>query len=99
MKDIKGLAAIVTGGASGLGAATSEMLAAAGAKVTLFAEGKPHTAFLRSGSSYLSAHDNRLLFGLGKTATVERLIIRWPNGTEQTISSPETDRYISIKEP
>ena len=36
MKDINGLAAIVTGGASGLGAATAEMLAAAGAKVTLF---------------------------------------------------------------
>lgn len=34
--DINGLAAIVTGGASGLGAATAEMLAARGAKVTLF---------------------------------------------------------------
>ena len=36
MKDINGLAAIVTGGASGLGAATAEMLAEAGAKVTIF---------------------------------------------------------------
>lgn len=36
MKDLNGLAAIVTGGASGLGAATAEMLAAAGAKVTIF---------------------------------------------------------------
>ncbi|MCC6942226.1 SDR family NAD(P)-dependent oxidoreductase [Novosphingobium sp.] len=34
--DINGLAAIVTGGASGLGAATAEMLAARGAKVTIF---------------------------------------------------------------
>jgi len=34
--DIQGLAAIVTGGASGLGGATAEMLAGAGAKVTLF---------------------------------------------------------------
>lgn len=34
--DIQGLAAIVTGGASGLGAATAELLAARGAKVTLF---------------------------------------------------------------
>ncbi|RLT98726.1 3-hydroxyacyl-CoA dehydrogenase [Ketobacter sp.] len=36
MKDINGLAAIVTGGASGLGAATAEMLAQCGAKVTIF---------------------------------------------------------------
>ncbi len=34
--DIKGQAAIVTGGASGLGGATVDMLAAAGAKVTIF---------------------------------------------------------------
>lgn len=34
--DMNGIAAIVTGGASGLGAATAEMLASHGAKVTLF---------------------------------------------------------------
>lgn len=34
--DINGLSAVVTGGASGLGAATAEMLAAAGAKVAVF---------------------------------------------------------------
>jgi len=34
--DIHGVAAIVTGGASGLGAATAELLAARGAKVTIF---------------------------------------------------------------
>lgn len=34
--DIKGAAAIVTGGASGLGRATAKMLAEAGAKVTIF---------------------------------------------------------------
>ena len=34
--DLKGIAAIVTGGASGLGNATAKMLAANGAKVTIF---------------------------------------------------------------
>jgi NAD(P)-dependent dehydrogenase (short-subunit alcohol dehydrogenase family) len=36
VKDIKGQSAIVTGGASGLGAATARALAAAGAKVAIF---------------------------------------------------------------
>ena len=36
MKEINGIAAIVTGGASGLGAATARMLAEAGAKVAIF---------------------------------------------------------------
>ena len=34
--DIQGLAAVVTGGASGLGHATAAMLAARGAKVAIF---------------------------------------------------------------
>ena len=34
--DIEGIAAVVTGGASGLGGATARMLAASGAKVTIF---------------------------------------------------------------
>jgi len=34
--EIKGVAAIVTGGASGLGGATAARLASAGAKVTIF---------------------------------------------------------------
>lgn len=34
--DVQGVSAIVTGGASGLGGATAEMLAAAGAKVAIF---------------------------------------------------------------
>ena len=46
--DVKGLGAIVTGGASGLGGATAKMLAEAGAKVAIFdlneETGKAHAA-------------------------------------------------------
>lgn len=46
--DIKNIAAVVTGGASGLGAATAELLASRGARVTIFdmneAAGQSHAA-------------------------------------------------------
>ncbi len=55
---IKGLAAIVTGGASGLGAATAEMLAKEGAKVTLFdmneEAGKAHAE--KIGGSFIKVN-------------------------------------------
>lgn len=48
MMDIEGLSVIVTGGASGLGGATAELLASKGAKVTIFdlneAVGEAHAA-------------------------------------------------------
>ncbi len=50
MMDIKGQTAIVTGGASGLGAATARMLAAAGAKVALFDVDAKNAADGRGGN-------------------------------------------------
>jgi NAD(P)-dependent dehydrogenase (short-subunit alcohol dehydrogenase family) len=56
--DIKGVAAIVTGGASGLGGATAERLAKAGAKVTIFdlneAVGQAHAATI--GAAFLKVN-------------------------------------------
>jgi hypothetical protein len=37
-------------------------------------------------------------FGLGEAATVDRLAIRWPSGTEQELTDLAADRHIVIEE-
>jgi NAD(P)-dependent dehydrogenase (short-subunit alcohol dehydrogenase family) len=56
MMDIKGQTAIVTGGASGLGAATARMLAAAGAKVALFDVDAKNAATVAAEINGLAVH-------------------------------------------
>lgn len=43
--------------------------------------------------SYLSSSDPRLLFGLGDTARVARVVVRWPDGQEETWPGLAVDRY------
>lgn len=52
-----------------------------------------------NSGSYLSSSDPRLLVGLGAVTGVANIEIRWPGGRKQTITKPEIDRYLTIKEP
>ena len=54
--------------------------------------------WLTSGTSYLSANDPRLWFGLGPAATVERLEVRWPSGLVQSWSDLPADRILDLRE-
>src|SRR3954468_13886709 len=51
-----------------------------GALVRVTAPRREHVRGRGGGTSYLSASDPRLLFGLGAAARVERLEVRWPSG-------------------
>jgi hypothetical protein len=55
-----------------------------GAKVIVEAGNQKWTNFTKGGSSYLSSCDRRLLFGIGKTAAIDRVRVIWPWGQEQT---------------
>ena len=70
-----------------------------GARVEVFAAGKRQTAERAAGSGYLSQNDERLHFGLGAAATVEKLIVRWPSGREQTLENLTVDRVLTVEEP
>jgi hypothetical protein len=53
---------------------------------------------VRSGSSYISSNDLRLHFGLGKSANVDHIDVRWPSGLEERFACTGVDRFIALKE-
>jgi hypothetical protein len=70
-----------------------------GAEIRLAAGGVTQRRWVRSGTSYLSQHDPRALFGLGSTATVDRVEIVWPSGRRTHVDRPAVDRYHVLDEP
>jgi hypothetical protein len=52
-----------------------------------------------ASSGYMSASDPRLHFGLGATAAIDRIEIRWPSGIQQVLTSQMANRQITIDEP
>ncbi|HEY9402978.1 MAG TPA: CRTAC1 family protein [Pyrinomonadaceae bacterium] len=81
-------------------AGTKSHRSGTGARVSVIdATGRRQTFDTTAAGSYLSANDPRLLVGLGAAAGVASIEIRWPSGRKQTISKPEIDRYLTIREP
>jgi hypothetical protein len=70
-----------------------------GAKVEVFAAGKRWTEERVAGSGYLSQDDGRLHFGLGTAASVDKIVVHWPSGVEQTIEKLSVDRVLTVEEP
>jgi enediyne biosynthesis protein E4 len=56
-------------------------------------------ATVSTASSYLSASDKRVHFGLGKETGAQRIEIRWPSGIRQTIKDVRADQILQIDEP
>jgi hypothetical protein len=54
---------------------------AIGARVSLEQEGTIQVSEIRSGGSYLSHHDMRVHFGLGRRTNVPPVKVRWPDGS------------------
>jgi enediyne biosynthesis protein E4 len=70
-----------------------------GAEVTIVTAAGSQYATVSTASSYLSASDKRVHFGLGKDATVQRIEIRWPSGILQTLKDVRADQILQIDEP
>ena len=70
-----------------------------GARVDVIAGDKRWTAERVAGSGYLSQDDDRLHFGLGAATTIDKLIVRWPSGREQTLEKLTVDRVLTVEEP
>jgi hypothetical protein len=72
---------------------------AIGAEVTLVTGAGPQYATVSTASSYLSASDKRVHFGLGQETAPQRIEIRWPSGIRQTLKDIPADQILQIDEP
>ena len=76
---------------------TKSNRAAIGASVTVKAGGKLQRQVVLSQSSFTSASDLRLHFGLGDAAAAE-VTVRWPTGETERFAVPGVDRVLHLVE-
>ncbi len=68
---------------------------AIGARVFVTAGGQTQTDEVRSAGSFASASDVRLHFGLGSAVAIDKVQIRWPDGsTEQRVGLAPNREYV-----
>jgi len=70
-----------------------------GARVEVFAGTNRWTQERVADSGYMSQNEARLHFGLGAATSVDKVIVHWPSGREQTLERQEVDRVLTIEEP
>jgi hypothetical protein len=68
-----------------------------GARVRVTARGKSQLQTVKSGGGYLSSHDPKLHFGLGRSSSVE-VTVRWPSGKSERLGTLPVDRVHIVLE-
>jgi hypothetical protein len=69
-----------------------------GAKITVHAGKRILVDEVRSGSSYISQNDMRVHFGLGQTAKIDSVQVRWPSGLLENFENLSIDAIQTLKE-
>jgi enediyne biosynthesis protein E4 len=69
-----------------------------GARVQVKAGALTQNEEVRANSSFESASDPRLHFGLGAVTLVDSVIIHWPSGKVDTIESEKADQELVVQE-
>lgn len=70
-----------------------------GARVHITCEtGLEQYGYVSTASSYLSASDKRVHFGLGNDRRVRQIEIRWPSGITQILKDIAVDQVLMVKE-
>ncbi len=72
---------------------------AIGAVARLTSTGGAQSQTVRSGSSYCSASDLALTFGLGEDTVAAGIDIEWPSGTKQHLANVKANQHLVIQEP
>src|SRR5262249_38143768 len=69
-----------------------------GATVKLTCAGETQTQMLRSGSSYLSASELVLTFGLAQREKADSIEIRWPSGQIDHLNNVNAGQTVTVTE-
>ena len=69
-----------------------------GALVELRQKGRKLLRRAHTDSSYLSANDARVHFGLGEDPKIEDLIVCWPDGQQEAWDKIQADRIVTIRQ-
>ena len=69
-----------------------------GSSLKLSSEGFVQVQQAKGGTSYMSASDSRILFGLGRRTKIECLEITWPSGQVDRLKNVPVDRITAVKE-
>jgi hypothetical protein len=69
-----------------------------GARVILTVDGKQLRREVKSGASYLSQSDLRMLVGLGRSPKVDMISVHWPSGVVDRMHAIAADEWLTIRE-
>ncbi len=69
-----------------------------GSTVTIEGNTRNWTRFVKGGGSYLSSGDRRLLFGLGPSEQIKRVIVKWSWGETEIWDKLEANAYWELRE-
>ncbi len=71
---------------------------AVGARVNLYAGGQTQIREVNGGTGYRSQNSPTVEFGLGATAAVDSVVVRWPCGTEESWTTLAVDQRHTLVE-
>jgi len=71
---------------------------AIGSRIRIVAGGATLVREVRGGGSYYSQNDLRVHAGLGAATKIDRVEVRWPNGTEETFRDVPIGRIVTLVE-
>ena len=72
---------------------------AIGAMVKIVTPTGTQYATVSTASSYLSASDKRVHFGLGSDAVAQSIEIHWPSGVRQVLKDVHAGQFLPVEEP
>lgn len=69
-----------------------------GAEIVVEAGGRRWWRLVQPSYGYASSNDPRLHIGLGAAASVDSILVRWPDGTEERFPGGAVDRYLVVRQ-